>query len=96
MEGEDFEEHEPFIAVAVGQACEAADLVVNAFHLAGADGWWKYESARASASRLMGHLNVQACREWYLARTADELPQNEAMPVTASGICRAWRLAVQV
>lgn len=45
-----------------------------------------YASARASASRLMRHPDVQACREWYFARTAQELPHNETMPLTASGI----------
>ena len=38
MEGEDFEEQELGVAVAVSEACEAADLVVDAFHLAGTDG----------------------------------------------------------
>ena len=34
----------------------------------------------------MRHPNVQACREWYSALIANELPQKETMPLIASGI----------
>lgn len=52
-----------------------------------------YASARASASRLRRHPDVRACRQWFYAKTAQELPIGEPMPNTASGI---WQRFLQL
>lgn len=43
-------------------------------------------SARASASRLIRHPDVRACRQWFYAQINQEVPHDEAMPNTAKGI----------
>ena len=43
-------------------------------------------AARASASRLMRHPHVRAVMQWFYARLSREIPGEEPMPNTASGI----------
>lgn len=46
----------------------------------------KRATARASASRLMRHPHVRAAMQWFYARLSREIPREEPMPNTASGI----------
>jgi len=43
-------------------------------------------AARASPSRLMRHPHVRAMMQWFYARLSCEIPEEEPMPNTASGI----------
>jgi hypothetical protein len=48
-------------------------------------------SARACASRLRRHPEVNACRQWFFAQLAGELPVGEPMPDTSRGIWKRFR-----
>jgi hypothetical protein len=53
----------------------------------------KRRAASASASRLLGHPDVDAARRWYHAREMRWLPRDEEMPATAFAIeCRLIEL----
>lgn len=59
----------------------------------------KRNAAAASASRLRRRNDVKAARAWHYARFDGDVPQDEAMPRTVSGIVqrlrevRSWRVS---
>jgi hypothetical protein len=42
--------------------------------------------ARASTSRLINRRDVRAAMQWFYAQVAREIPRDEPMPMTVSGI----------
>ena len=53
---------------------------------------WTYDNARslagarASTSRLMSRRDVRAAVQWFYAQVSNEIPREEPMPKTVSGI----------
>jgi hypothetical protein len=51
----------------------------------------KRRAAAASMSRLLRHPHVRAARAWFYSKISQEIPKEETMPGTASGIWQRLR-----
>lgn len=51
----------------------------------------KRRAAAASMSRLLRHPHVKAARAWFYSKISQEIPKDEPMPDTASGIWQRLR-----
>lgn len=85
--------HEFFARRAVFHCCLRSARIAGIFLPGFVEAYlWTYGNARsragarASTSRLMKRRDVRAAIQWFYAQVSNEIPRDEPMPKTVSGI----------